>query len=125
MCNVIRILYLILFYLIYRITDIVLLVVMLIQTGLNIFTGEPSVSIKTFGKGLGIYLKQISEFLSYASDEKPYPFSDWPEVSPINMSESDKTDSDLSPAPGSEEGVQVKQNTLEDDSKQTKAEKNS
>lgn len=63
---------------IYRITDIVLLLVMLVQTVLNIFSGEPSTSIKVFGKSLGIYLQQISEFLSYASDEKPFPFSDWP-----------------------------------------------
>jgi hypothetical protein len=81
MCSVIKILYLILFYLIYRITDLVLLVVMLMQIGLNIFSGEPSESVKLFGKSLGAYLQQISEFLSYASEEKPFPFSDWPEVS--------------------------------------------
>ena len=80
MCSVIRILYLILFYLIYRVTDLVLLLVMLVQTILNIFSGEPSASIKLFGKSLGVYLLQISEFLSYASDEKPFPFSDWPQA---------------------------------------------
>jgi hypothetical protein len=36
--------------------------------------------LKDFGKSLGIYLKQIAEFLSYASEEKPFPFSDWPEA---------------------------------------------
>ncbi len=76
----IKIFYLILFYLIYRITDLVLLLILLVQTILNIFSGEPSDSIKLFGKSLGLYLQQISEFLSYASDEKPYPFSDWPPV---------------------------------------------
>ena len=75
-----KILYLILFYLIYRITDLVLLLVLLIQTILNLFSGEPSQSIKEFGKSLGVYLQQISEFLSYASEEKPYPFSDWPDA---------------------------------------------
>ncbi len=80
MFDVIKILYLILFYLIYRITDIVLLLVLLVQTILNIFSGGPSESIKEFGKSLGIYLQQISEFLSYASEEKPFPFSDWPEL---------------------------------------------
>lgn len=82
----IRILYAILFYLIYRITDLILLVVMLVQMGLSIFSGEPSASIKAFGKSLGVYLQQISEFLSYASEEKPFPFSDWPE-SDLNKSE--------------------------------------
>lgn len=80
MFNVIKILYLILFYFIYRITDVILLLVLLVQTILNIFSGEPSDSIKSFGKSLGLYLQQISEFLSYASEEKPFPFSDWPEL---------------------------------------------
>ena len=75
-----KILYLILFYLIFRITDLVLLLVLLIQTILNLVSGEPSQSIKEFGKSLGVYLQQISEFLSYASEEKPYPFSDWPDA---------------------------------------------
>tara|TARA_R110001592_G_scaffold319321_1_gene596870 strand:- start:22796 stop:23188 length:393 start_codon:yes stop_codon:yes gene_type:complete len=94
MFNVVKILYLILFYLIYRITDLVLLAVMLIQVGLNIFSGEPSESIKMFGKSLGAYLQQISEFLSYASEEKPFPFSDWPELGAA-QSESLKSATDL------------------------------
>jgi hypothetical protein len=93
MFSVIKILYLILFYLIYRITDLVLLAVMLIQMGLSIFSGEPSDSIKGFGKSLGVYLQQISEFLSYASEEKPFPFSDWPDVG-VFQSELSKPDTD-------------------------------
>jgi hypothetical protein len=93
MFSVIKILYLILFYLIYRITDLVLLVVMLIQMGLSIFSGEPSDSIKGFGKSLGVYLRQISEFLSYASEEKPFPFSDWPDVE-VFQSQSSKPDTE-------------------------------
>lgn len=86
-----KILYLILFYLIFRITDLVLLLVLLVQTLLNLFSGEPSQSIKEFGKSLGVYLQQISEFLSYASEDKPYPFSDWPDarlVAGVNADES-------------------------------------
>lgn len=95
----IKILYLILFYLIYRITDLVLLLVLLVQTVLNIFSGEPSASIKLFGKSLGLYLQQISEFLSYASEEKPFPFSDWPLIEEAKLREpsdsfSDSVDAD-------------------------------
>lgn len=76
----IKIIYLILFCLIYGLTDLVVFTVAFVQTFLKLFTGEPSDSLKDFGKSLGIYLKQISEFLSYASEEKPFPFSDWPKV---------------------------------------------
>ena len=75
----IKILYLILFYVIYGLTDLALLVILVIQTLLNLFTGEPSESLKDAGRSLGIYVKQISEYLSYASEEKPFPFSDWPQ----------------------------------------------
>ena len=32
-----------------------------------------------FGGKLGIYLRQIAHFLTYASEEVPFPFSEWPE----------------------------------------------
>ncbi|KZY33762.1 MULTISPECIES: DUF4389 domain-containing protein [unclassified Oleiphilus] len=76
----IKVLYLILFCLIYSLTDIVLVVIALVQTVLKLSTGEPSESLKDAGRTLGLYLKQISEFLSYASEVKPYPFSDWPQA---------------------------------------------
>lgn len=75
-----KLLYLILFYVIYRFTHFLLLLIAIVQTVLSLFSGEPSQSIRQFGKNLGVYLQQISEFLSYASEEKPYPFSDWPQV---------------------------------------------
>ena len=74
---------------------------MLIQVGLNLFSGEPSESIKLFGKSLGAYLQQISEFLSYASEEKPFPFSDWPEalvIQPEMAAVKVNTDSDAKPS---------------------------
>jgi len=76
---VLKIAYLFLFYCIYGFTDVVLLVMTLIQTLLNIFTNEPSQSLTRVGVSLGLYVKQITEFLTYASEEKPFPFSDWPE----------------------------------------------
>ena len=76
--KLIRIIYIILFYLIYSITDLVLLVITAIQTILNLFTGEPSQSLRDFGSSLGQYLKQIACYLSYSSNSKPYPFDDWP-----------------------------------------------
>jgi len=60
-------------------TDIVLLGIALVQTFLSFFSDGPSESLQRFGSSLSVYVKQISEFLSYASEEKPYPFSDWPE----------------------------------------------
>jgi len=84
----IKVLYLFLFYMIYGLTDLVLMAITIIQTLLNLFTGEPSESLKSAGRSLGVYVKQISEYLSYASEQKPYPFSDWPQVEALDEKES-------------------------------------
>ena len=68
-----------LFYCIYGFTDVVLLVIAIIQTVLNIFSNEPSQTLMRAGLSLGLYVKQITEYLTYASEEKPFPFSEWPE----------------------------------------------
>lgn len=75
----IRLAYVVLFYLIYSISDVVLLVIAVLQSVLNIFTNEPSRTLTDFGSSLSTYLKQIAEYLSYSSEFKPFPFNDWPE----------------------------------------------
>ena len=75
---ILRVLYVIIFYLIYGLTDIVLLFITLVQTVLNLFGSGPSQSLRLFGSSMGQYVDQITQYLSYASEEKPFPFSDWP-----------------------------------------------
>lgn len=77
--KLIRILYVVLFYVIYSFTELLLLGITIIQTALNLFTGEPSNTLREFGASLGQYVKEIAAFLSYSSDTKPYPFSSWPD----------------------------------------------
>lgn len=72
----------IIFYVLYGLTDIALFVIALVQAVLSLFSGEPSETLKDAGRSLGIYVKQISEYLSYASERKPFPFSDWPTGEP-------------------------------------------
>ena len=74
-----RIAYVVLFCIIFSFMDIFLALVALVQCVLSLVSGEPNDSLKDFGSRLGIYLKQISDFVSFNSEEKPYPFSDWPE----------------------------------------------
>lgn len=38
----------------------------------------PNERLQHFGRGIGQYLRQITDFLSFASEELPFPFSDWP-----------------------------------------------
>ncbi|MDE2617341.1 MAG: DUF4389 domain-containing protein [Burkholderiales bacterium] len=50
----------------------------LVQLLLSIVTDGPNERLQRFGHSLGQYLRQITDFLSFASDEAPFPFSDWP-----------------------------------------------
>jgi len=34
--------------------------------------------LKAFGKSAGRYLGQIAAFVSFDTEEAPFPFSDWP-----------------------------------------------
>jgi hypothetical protein len=38
----------------------------------------PNGRLQRFGRGLGIYLRQITDFVCFASEDVPFPFSDWP-----------------------------------------------
>jgi hypothetical protein len=40
--------------------------------------GRPSSELTRLGAGLGAYARQIIEFLTFAGDQVPYPFSPWP-----------------------------------------------
>lgn len=50
----------------------------LVQLLLSIVTDGPNGRLQHFGRSLGQYLRQITDFLSFASEETPFPFSDWP-----------------------------------------------
>ena len=86
--KLLRLVYVALFYIIFSVTDILMLILAVLQSALNIFTGEPSDTLKRFGGSLAIYLKQITDYISHVSEQKPFPFSDWPE-SPADSSSSE------------------------------------
>jgi hypothetical protein len=52
--------------------------VTLVQLVFAIFTDQPNARLQEFGRGLGRYLGQIARFESFATEDAPFPFSDWP-----------------------------------------------
>jgi hypothetical protein len=55
-----------------------LLIIAIVQLVLMAASDGPNERLRAFGRGLGRYLAQIASFVSFASDEVPFPFSDWP-----------------------------------------------
>jgi Domain of unknown function (DUF4389) len=73
-----RALYMLLFAVIYNVTEIVLAAVVLLQFFLVLLLGESNQRLLAFGKGLSTYVYQIFLFLTYNSEEIPFPFNPWP-----------------------------------------------
>lgn len=73
-----RSLFMVLFFIVYRIVDILVLLVAISQWFYVLLSGDANDGLRQFAKGLSLYVAQIINYLSYNSEEKPYPFSDWP-----------------------------------------------
>lgn len=63
---------------IFYLTQSIVIGVTIFQLGSTLLTGKPNERLLYFGQNLGIYIYQILNYLSYSSDEKPYPLNPWP-----------------------------------------------
>lgn len=62
----------------YQVTGTLMFVVTVIQFVMMLLNDAPNARLVSFGRDLGRYLQQIANFLTFASEEIPFPFSDWP-----------------------------------------------
>jgi hypothetical protein len=71
-------LFMLLLILAYHITWTVMFIVTVIQFVVMLLAGKPNDRLVAFGRSLGRYLQQIVNFLTFATEEMPFPFNDWP-----------------------------------------------
>ena len=62
----------------FQITGTLLAVGGIIQFVLAVVSDAPNAQVIAFGRSLGMYLSQIASFVSFATEEAPFPFSAWP-----------------------------------------------
>ena len=74
-----RLLFMLLFAMLLQVAVGVMWVVVLVQLGCVVISGSTNASVLNFGKSLSTYIYQIWLFLSYNSEDKPFPFNDWPQ----------------------------------------------
>lgn len=65
-------------FLLYVIIAPVIFILMLVQALFVLLTGELNANLRYFGAAMAQYVLQILHFISYNSEEKPFPFSDFP-----------------------------------------------
>lgn len=74
----VRVLLMLLMGLAFHIAVTILGALALVQLLFAAISDGPNERLQHFGRGLGQYLRQITDFVSFASEELPFPFSDWP-----------------------------------------------
>ena len=74
----VRVLYMLLFVLAYSVAEFVLGITVVIQVIIKLVTGELNERLKTFGNQISLYIFDVLKFLTFNSEEKPFPFDEWP-----------------------------------------------
>ncbi len=72
--------FMILYFIVAYIVRFLILIISLFQFVYTIFIGNPNEKLVKFGNGLGSYAYQIIQFLTFNTELKPYPFSEWGEI---------------------------------------------
>lgn len=62
----------------YQLAGTVLCFIALIQFVIVLVSDGPNPRLSAFGSNVGRFQGQIASFVSFAREDLPYPFSDWP-----------------------------------------------
>ena len=78
----IRALYMVFFMIAYSVAEIVLSLLVVFQFFAILFTGSANAPLLKLGHNLSTYIYQIVQFETFNTEQKPFPFSDWPDDTP-------------------------------------------
>lgn len=78
-------LFIILYFFISYITAMVIFFVVIIQYALNLIFQKPNAHLLTFGRTLSIYIADVISFLTYNEEQMPFPFKPWPKDPKNNL----------------------------------------
>ena len=73
-----RLVFMLLFAVVAYLAAGVVVLLAFVQAVHGFFSGEPNLRLIKFSASVNRYIFQITSFLTYNSDVKPYPFADWP-----------------------------------------------
>jgi len=73
-----RLAFMLLFAVVAYLAAFVVILLAIAQAVHRFVTGDPNQRLLKLSASVNRYIFQITRFLTYNSDVKPYPFSDWP-----------------------------------------------
>ncbi|MCQ3829397.1 MULTISPECIES: DUF4389 domain-containing protein [Microbulbifer] len=74
-----RLLFMVLFVILLEVAGVVMLATIVLQFLFAIVSGGPNENLRQMGNQIASYIYQTLQFLIYNTEEKPFPFSEWPE----------------------------------------------
>lgn len=77
-----RVLYMLLYVILYSLAEIVLTAVVVFQLLLILFTGRKNSRLLKLGQSVSTYIYQVLSYLTFNSDYQPYPLGAWPKGEP-------------------------------------------
>lgn len=78
----VRLVFMLLFAVIFYVSEMVLFVAAAVQFLFKLFSGDANERLTRFGANLARFLQQVAQFLTYNTEVMPFPFSDWPDEEP-------------------------------------------
>ncbi|WP_300730744.1 DUF4389 domain-containing protein [Pseudomonas sp.] len=75
---ILRVVWMLIFLLVWQVAQLLLGAVVLVQLVYRLVYGAPHGGLMSFGDSLSLYLAQIGRFGSFHTEQKPWPFADWP-----------------------------------------------
>ncbi len=79
-----------------QIARIAMWVLVVLQFLFALITGKDNTRLRSFGGSLSEFIYQSFQYLTYNTEEKPFPFSSWPEPSSNGDEWAATTEADLS-----------------------------
>ncbi|WP_422448053.1 MULTISPECIES: DUF4389 domain-containing protein [unclassified Endozoicomonas] len=73
-----RLVFMVVFGVVAYLAAFLVMLMAIVQAVHGFIMSEPNDRLLKFSAGVNQYIYQIAGFLTYNSDTKPYPFSDWP-----------------------------------------------
>ena len=77
-----RLVYVVLFVIAFNVVEVILWALLIVQFLSKLFSGRPIARAAEFGQQLATYAHQIVRFLTFHSDDTPWPFAPWPDDAP-------------------------------------------
>jgi hypothetical protein len=78
----VRFAYMALFTVLLLAARLVISVLVLVQFILVLFSGKDNENLRNLGQGLGKWVYQTIMFLTFNTENKPFPFDEWPLIDP-------------------------------------------